>query len=319
MTDLKKTTLEMMASSQEGSAPGTPQSAADSTYGTPVDESSTMKSNEKDAKDAQLVVGAGRSLKNMLVDLMGVLENQANTKIFIEGDIKLRVDGRESFTIKLRNEDGDEPSNLKVHIDNAPSAANGSTTSKRKSDDLDEVDDAPESPSKRARTEDAPPPAPIADDDGSGDADQSEFDRIMTKFGNVSAQIRWVEECRRLAGQAHDAREEKWRSTSATFHDDNRKQVERHQMWMTAEMGWQRNMLIQLANDLKGLYPLAHSMKWETPPSMNHMAPPIPMPVAKNTPLSKNSPLSNDRPLGKQYVPKIKKTPTLTASAGAKP
>jgi hypothetical protein len=119
----------------------------------------------------------------------------------------------------------------------------------------------------------------------------------MTKFQNVSAQIKWVEECRRIAGEAHDVREEKWRATSATFHDDTRKRSERHDTWITSEMGWQRNMLIALANDVKGLYPLAHSLKWETPPQMQHSAPPVPMPVV------------NHKPLGKAYVPKTKKPP----------
>jgi hypothetical protein len=257
-----------------------------------------MRSNEK---DAQLVVGAGRSLKNMLVDLMGVLENQANTKIFIQGDISLRVDGREAYTIKLRNEDHVEPSNLKVRIDNAPVNGTPTPNEKRKASQVDEDEGHAESPAKRARTED-PPPAPVNDEEGASDKEQPDVERIITKFGNVSAQIRWVEECRRLASQAHDAREEKWRSTSATFHDDNRKMMERHNIWMTAEMGWQRNMLIQLANDVKGLYPLTHSLKWETPPAMNHVAPPVPMPAGPMNPHH-----ANNRPLGKQYIPKIKK------------
>ena len=281
----------MSSPEEHASAPNSPD---DSTYGTPTapEESATMKPNEK---DAQLVVGAGRSLRNMLVDLMSAMEEEAHTKVFIQGDIVLRVDGRESYTIKLHNEDNVEPSNLKVRIDNASSSSNGSLEKKRKSDELDKSNAGPESPSKRARTDDTPPPVPNNDDDVAGEPDQPEFERIMTKFSNISAQIKWVEECRRLAGQAHDAREEKWRSTSATFHDENRKVMERHNMWMTAEMGWQRNTLIQLANDVKGLYPLTHSLKWETPPQVNHGAPPLPMPIAR------------DKPLGKAYVPKPKK------------
>jgi hypothetical protein len=301
-----------MASPQQTSAPNSPD---DSTYGTRADESSTMKPNEK---DAQLVVGAGRSLKNMLVDLMGVLEGQANTKIFIQGDITLRVDGRAAYTIKLRNEDNVEPSNLKVRIDNAPADntaadnapidtdGNGSTSEKRKSSQLEDNEDESESASKRVKTAEQPA-QPHTDEETAGEQDATDIERIMTKFSNVSAQIKWVEECRRLAGQSHDAREEKWRSTSATFHDDNRKASERHNMWLTAEMGWQRNMLIQLANDVKGLYPLAHSMKWETPPTMNHSAPPIPMPIPR------------DRPLGKAYVPKPKKLAPPPSSNGSKP
>jgi len=287
-----------MKSPQDESAHGSPDH---STYGTPTDESAATKPNEKPS-DAQLVVFAGRSLKNMLVDVMGLLEERADTKIFMQGDITLRIEGRESYTIKLLNEDNAEPSNLKVRIDNAGTSSSGSSSSntaeKRKVDQTEGTDDAPASPSKRARTDDAlppPPPPPNNNEDAEGGLEQPEFERIMTKFSNISAQIKWVEECRRVAGQAHDAREEKWRSTSATFHDDNRKAAERHNMWMTAEMGWQRNMLIQLAKDVKGLYPLTHSLKWETPPQMYHAAPPIPMPIARDT---------RDKPLGKPYVPK---------------
>jgi len=285
-----------MKSPQDESAHGSPD---DSTYGTPTDESATTKPNEKPS-DAQLVVFAGRSLKNMLVDVMGLLEERADTKIFMQGDITLRIEGRESYTIKLLNEDSAEPSNLKVRIDNTGTGGSSSNPAeKRKVDQTEETDDAPVSPSKRARIDDAlpspPPLPPNNNDDAEGGLEQPEFERIMTKFSNISAQIKWVEECRRVAGQAHDAREEKWRSTSATFHDDNRKAAERHNMWMTAEMGWQRNMLIQLAKDVKGLYPLTHSLKWETPPQMYHAAPPTPMPIARDT---------RDKPLGKPYVPK---------------
>lgn len=296
--DSKIQPVVKMAASDDASAAASPRSPA-SMYGTPTDSGAIAKPNEK---DTQMVVSAGRSLKTMLVDLMGVLENQANAKIFIQGDITLRVDGRESYTIQLRNEDGLEPSNLKVHIDNALATTNGSlSTNKRKASDGAEVVEVAADSSKRARTEDAqPPPAPGNDDEGDGDG--SEFQQIMTKFGNLSAQIKWVEECRRLAGHSHDAREEKWRSTSATFHDDNRKMLERHNMWMTAEMGWQRNMLIQLANDLKGLYPLAHSMKWETPPSMNPAPLPFPTPMLHN----------NNGPIGKPYTPKQPRKPAAS-------
>jgi hypothetical protein len=272
-----------------------------------------MRSREK---DAQLVVGAGRSLKNMLVDLMSVLENQANTKIFIQGDLTLRVDGRDAYAIKLRNEDNVEPSNLKVRIDSAPvdtptvasAAVTGNSTEKRKASEVVQVEESSASPMKRARTEEHPP-VPGIDEESPNDQDRSDIERIMAKFGNISQQIRWVEDCRRLAGQAHDAREDKWRSTSATFHDDSRKMVERHNVWMTAEMGWQRNMLIQLANDLKGLYPLTHSLKWETPPTINHTAPPIPMPMG---PIQH----AGNRPLGKEYIPKLKKPLTPAARPG---
>jgi hypothetical protein len=57
-------------------------------------------------------------------------------------------------------------------------------------------------------------------------------------------------------------REERWRSTSATFHDDLRKGRERHEAWIIQEMAWQRDMLIGLSHDMKNLQSLGHSMKW---------------------------------------------------------
>ena len=57
-------------------------------------------------------------------------------------------------------------------------------------------------------------------------------------------------------------REERWRSSSATYHDETRKGRERHEAWIVQEMAWQRNMLIGLSNDMKGLHSIGHSMKW---------------------------------------------------------
>jgi hypothetical protein len=280
------------ASNQEGSTPPSPNHDA-STYGTPGDHagpsSPTTKGNDK---DPQLVVSAGRSLKNMFVDLMSVLETQAKTQIFVQGDITLRIQGRETYTVSLFNAEGIEPSDLKVRIskasDNAPefpteqtngtgnAMAEASLSRKRDRDENNESDqvsptDNAEGTPKRARVgsgEHEPSSPEITRDSSSGNAqvepDSTEATEptVTSRLQNVSAQIKWVEECRRIADEAHDRREETWRTSSATFHDNTRKARERHESWMVQEMNWQRNLLLGMANDLKGLYPLGHSLKW---------------------------------------------------------
>lgn len=261
-----------------------------STYGTPT-ESATMTTRTGADKDPQLVVGAARSLKNMFVDLMSVLEAQAKSKIFIQGDITLRVEGRESYTITLFNEDSVEPSDLKVRIGNVPATNGGSheTPQKRGPECVDS--DEATSPSKRARIDDTTKELEDVEEEATEEAPDTST--VSSKLNNISAQIKWVEECRRIAGELHDAREEKWRTTSATFHDDNRKARENHEKFLLAEMNWQRSMLIALANDMKGMQALSHSLKWETPPTpfpgpqqtqQPIPAPALPMPQLKHRP-----------------------------------
>ncbi|KAF2429537.1 hypothetical protein EJ08DRAFT_698253 [Tothia fuscella] len=294
----------------------------DSTYGTPENDLDTsspvMNATGKD-KDPQLVVGAGRSLRTMLVDLMGVLETQANAQVFIQGDITLRVEGRETYKISLFNPDALEPSDLKVKIDKAsakstaphfPNGTTPETSNKRQREDRDATVDLTEDVEgtpKRVRVDsghgegDAQSPvqevANAPEEEASDPAPSGAI--IPNKLQNISAQIKWVEECRRIADEAHDRREETWRSTSATFHDETRKVRERHEAWMAQEMTWQRNTLMGMINDLKGLYPLGHSLKWETPPTLLHASPPIPMPTQPTYRY-----VANKRPIPKSTVNK---------------
>ncbi|RDI77448.1 hypothetical protein Vi05172_g12562 [Venturia inaequalis] len=273
--------------------------AEGSTYGTPGAKSHSAASSEpspamgkQNENDPQMVVSAGKSIKNMLVDLMGVLEPQAKSKIFIQGDVTLKIEGREAYTISLFNEDGIEPSNLKVQIGHAkvPSnppvdQPNGASNRKRAQEALSLSEEADAS-QKRRRIDSADDSQstssdPVPEDTGATAParvdDTSDSNAcIMTKLHSVSAQIKWVEECRRIADEAHDGREERWRTSSATFHDDTRKGRERHEAWIVQEMAWQRNMLIGLSNDMKGLHSIGHSMKWETPASMQRAPPPGP-------------------------------------------
>jgi len=118
----------------------------------------------------------------------------------------------------------------------------------------------------------------------------STSDSLAGAVKNISEQIRWAEQCRRIADEAHDKREEKWRVTSATFHDDNRRKldahnakVDSHNVWLSQEMLRQSTLLNQLMGDVKGLYPLLHTVKWETPTNAfgaTHASAPTPAPVA---------------------------------------
>jgi len=228
--------------------------------------------------DTNLVVGAGRSLKTMLGDLVAVLQEQAHAKIFISGEMHLRIDGREDYTLSLVMEDTDDPSSLKVKIGKRTST-NGTSkpvsTLKRKHDasPVDLTDqDAPKPRRMDVESGDKehanpPPKSPAQKDvidpiDPNDAADEPTPRRILQKLNNLSEQVHWVEQCRRIADEAHDKREDTWRTSSATFHDDARRTRERHDTWMTSEMVWQRNMLLSLSNDIKGLYPLGHSLKW---------------------------------------------------------
>lgn len=252
-----------------------------SSYGTP-DHGNAMAAGDSSAKDAfsdndtSLVVGAGRSLKTMLNDLTAVLQEQAHAKIFISGEMHLRIDGREDYTLSLVIEDQGDPSSLKVKIgkrkDVNGASSNAVSMLKRKHDAAP-VDSTDQDVPKRRRIdaesgdkEDAnPAPKPPAQKDvvePSEAADEPTPRRILQKLNNISEQIHWVEQCRRIADEAHDKCEETWRATSATFHDDTRRTRDRHEAWMVEEMAWQRNMLLGLSNDIKGLYPLGHSLKW---------------------------------------------------------
>ncbi|KAF1977046.1 hypothetical protein BU23DRAFT_453815 [Bimuria novae-zelandiae CBS 107.79] len=85
----------------------------------------------------------------------------------------------------------------------------------------------------------------------------------------ISSQIRWLEECRRIASDAHDKREENWRTSSANFHDKARQERETFQGRMLQEQGIQTQTLNRILNEVKTFSLYMHSMKWETPGSMS--------------------------------------------------
>ncbi|KAJ9647300.1 hypothetical protein H2199_002287 [Coniosporium tulheliwenetii] len=89
--------------------------------------------------------------------------------------------------------------------------------------------------------------------------------KVMAQFRNLSNQIRWVEDCRRIADEAHDIKEDNWRVTSATFHDNSQRRQQSHENWVKAEMKKQGNVLTQVLTEVRGLSNLTMSLKWETP------------------------------------------------------
>lgn len=114
---------------------------------------------------------------------------------------------------------------------------------------------------------------------GRDDQNASTADVVRRESKLLSSQIRWVEECRRVAASIHDKREENWRTTSAGFHDRNRHDREAFQHRMLHESGVQGKMLNQILNEVKAIGLYTQSMKWETPDSMSQHPgyPPQPM------------------------------------------
>jgi hypothetical protein len=103
------------------------------------------------------------------------------------------------------------------------------------------------------------------------DQNTSTNDLIRQESKLLSSQIRWVEECRRVATAMHDEREENWRTTSAGFHEGNRQNREQFQNRMLHESAIQGKMLNEILNEVKSIGLYTQSMKWETP---DHLATP---------------------------------------------
>ncbi|OCK86149.1 hypothetical protein K432DRAFT_399595 [Lepidopterella palustris CBS 459.81] len=102
-------------------------------------------------------------------------------------------------------------------------------------------------------------------------------DLIRKESRQISKQIRWVEECRRIAADSHDQREETWRGSSATFHDKNRQNREIFEKRLIHESAAQGNLLNQILSEIKALASVTYSLKWETPAQFS---PPYPVPPA---------------------------------------
>jgi hypothetical protein len=81
----------------------------------------------------------------------------------------------------------------------------------------------------------------------------------------LSSQIKWVEDCRRLASDTQIQREETWRTSSAGFHDRARQNREDFQNTILQQQGAQGQTLQQILNEVKAFALYAQSCKWEVP------------------------------------------------------
>lgn len=123
---------------------------------------------------------------------------------------------------------------------------------------------------------------PSSDDDRE-DLDVSVGDIVRREAGLISRQIKWVEDCRRMANDVHVKREDTWRTTSAGFHDQQRQNREEFQTWMVHESAKHSQMLNEILNEVKAIGLYAQNMKWETPSYLNYMpnvSPQVPTPPA---------------------------------------
>ena len=69
----------------------------------------------------------------------------------------------------------------------------------------------------------------------------------MAELANISKLIPWLEHCRKTSADKVQAREEKWRSSSATFHDQSRRDREAADKKLEVELLRQRALLVKIA------------------------------------------------------------------------
>lgn len=82
----------------------------------------------------------------------------------------------------------------------------------------------------------------------------------MSELSNISKLIPWLEHCRKTSADKVQAREEKWRTSSATFHDQTRREREAVEKRIEKKLEEQRRLLVKVARasgidieDLDGL------------------------------------------------------------------
>lgn len=259
-------------------------------YQTPHDSvvgDAAGKSEEDVAKDdLSVITEAGRNLQRQLKDLLDELDTLTEAPVKLSGRLTVNIGERQSYALDLKQTDDADESNLDLRIlplDSTNASATSGGPRKRR---VDLVEDN-RSPSKRAKSnsnglssssqqanaltgtapssDDVIPNASYPHSPQPPGSDQS-FD-LRKEIRSLSERVGWVEDCRRTHASQYQDREERWRTTSATFHDQNRINRERHQYWVANEMTRQTNMLTQVVNDIKGLYPLLYGVKWEIPSS----------------------------------------------------
>ncbi|KAF2100081.1 hypothetical protein NA57DRAFT_75583 [Rhizodiscina lignyota] len=279
---------------------------AEDTYQTPNDDVGNAPDHAPDGetstasasawkKDQDVVTEAGRSIRNLLKEMLDNLKPQSDATIKLSGEFKLTIGDRQSYALAISDASTADESRLIIKINplDAPATTTGASTvskGKRYMDYAGEVDTTTPSAKRQkqngqqstpdlaaAATAQANAALAVNPEDGEhptapdeeDDDPSAPFD-LEKEIRQLTKQIKWVETCRRTASSEYHQREERWRTTSATFHDQNRVKRERHEAWVAAEMARQTNMLGQVINDVKGLYPLLHSVKWETPTAAPH-------------------------------------------------
>ena len=69
----------------------------------------------------------------------------------------------------------------------------------------------------------------------------------MSELTNISKLIPWLEHCRKTSADKVQAREEKWRTSSATFHDQTRREREAAEKRIEKKLEDQKNLLSKVA------------------------------------------------------------------------
>jgi len=69
----------------------------------------------------------------------------------------------------------------------------------------------------------------------------------MSELVNITKLLPWLERCRKTNADKVEARDERWRSSSATFHDQNRRDRETAEKQIKEQLESQRQLLIKLA------------------------------------------------------------------------
>lgn len=69
----------------------------------------------------------------------------------------------------------------------------------------------------------------------------------MSELSNITKLLPWLEHCRKTNADKVQAREEKWRSSSATFHDQSRRDRETAEKRLEEELDAQQKLLVKIA------------------------------------------------------------------------
>ncbi|KAF2166216.1 hypothetical protein M409DRAFT_23408 [Zasmidium cellare ATCC 36951] len=69
----------------------------------------------------------------------------------------------------------------------------------------------------------------------------------MSELSNITKLLPWLEHCRKTHADKVQAREEKWRSSSATFHDQSRRDRESAEKRLEEKLEAQKRLLVKIA------------------------------------------------------------------------